>query len=453
MIDDDPFRRERIMRLVPVFGKKRYRVIESTMPADVVPERLGAAHALGHSSIGLAGVGVSAPAGLKIGIEATCWHNDRGFGRYVRAVVGALLRLDTANDYTLFMDAPPRALPPELEGHVRVIASKVPASVAASASGHRSASDMWRLSRALADPSFNLLIFPSIYSFVPVFSRARKIVFIYDVIADTFPLLTTPKPRARLFWKAKTVLGLAQADAVATLSEYSRRGVMQMHRVPPERVHVVGCASDPIFRRLDRPEPTERLRSLGLAGAGRLVTYVGGFSPHKNLLQLVAAFYRIAMDPEFDDVRLVLVGEFANEVFHSHIDAIRDLIAEFEIEDRVVFTGYLPDEDIVVLHNRSTVLVLPSLMEGFGLPAIEAAACGCPVIATTESPLPQLLGEGGLYIDPRSCDQLPEALHAVLASEELRARMSAAGLEAAARLTWDSAARQLQSLIHRVVAR
>jgi glycosyltransferase involved in cell wall biosynthesis len=87
------------------------------------------------------------------------------------------------------------------------------------------------------------------------------------------------------------------------------------------------------------------------------------------------------------------------------------------------------------------------------LPAIEAAACGCPVIATTASPLPELLGEGGIYIDPQSCPQLTSALGDVLRSEELRARMSAAGVAAASKLTWDAAARQLQSLFHQGVER
>jgi alpha-1,3-rhamnosyl/mannosyltransferase len=113
----------------------------------------------------------------------------------------------------------------------------------------------------------------------------------------------------------------------------------------------------------------------------------------------------------------------------------------------VVFTGYLADEDVVALLNRATVLVLPSLMEGFGLPAMEAAACGCPVIATKESPLPELLGEGGIYIEPNQA-AIASALSQVLADDALRARMREHGMAAAQRLTWDDAARQLIAVIH-----
>jgi len=428
-------------------------MIEARPPMEMAAEKSGAARVSGRSSPVPASGGGLPAVRLKIGIEGTCWHNGRGFGRYVRALIGALLRLNTENEYTLFLDAPPSSMPPGLRAELRVIASKVPASLAASADGHRSPADMWRLSRALADRKFDLLIFPSIYSFVPVFSRARKIVFIYDVIADTFPQLTIPNPRARFFWKAKTWLGLFQADAVATLSEYSRRGVMEFHRVRPDKVHVIGCASDSIFRLLERPDLTPRLDAMGLARPGRMLIYVGGFGPHKNLEQLLRVFATLTAFAEFDDVRLVLVGEYEREVFYSQAGALRDQVQALDLAGRVVFTGFLPDDELVVLLNRATALVLPSLMEGFGLPAIEAAACGCPVVATNASPLPEVLGEGGLYADPRSPEQLERALREVLGSEQLRARMSAAGLEAARRLTWDAAARQLQSVIQKVVQR
>ncbi len=114
------------------------------------------------------------PARLRIGIEATCWHNGRGYGRHARALLEALICQDAGNDYVLFMDAPPQSLPPGLRADVRVIRSKAPASLAASADGHRSPADMWRMGRALSDRSIDVLIFPSVYSFVPVFSRAGR---------------------------------------------------------------------------------------------------------------------------------------------------------------------------------------------------------------------------------------------------------------------------------------
>jgi glycosyltransferase involved in cell wall biosynthesis len=176
------------------------------------------------------------------------------------------------------------------------------------------------------------------------------------------------------------------------------------------------------------------------------VTYVGGFGPHKNLPALVHAFARVANDPAMADVRLVIAGEYSKEIFHSEFATVKSLTESLGVAGRVIFTGYIPDEELVVLLNMATVLVLPSLMEGFGLPAVEAAACGCPVIATRESPLPELLDGAGRFIDPRG-DDLAEALREVLACPELRHQMSRTGIERAARLSWSAAARQMMGVL------
>jgi glycosyltransferase involved in cell wall biosynthesis len=308
---------------------------------------------------------------------------------------------------------------------------------------------MWRTGRAMSSPEFDVLLFPTIYSFVPTFSRARKIVVIHDVIAETYPHLTVPRTAARLSWNAKVALGRYQANAIVTVSDYSRRGIVERFGSDPARVFVVGEASDPVFRRLDDPQPTAALRQAGIDGAGRTIVYVGGFSPHKNLGALVQAFAGLARQGGFEDVRLVMVGEYRKEVFHSYYSTIAAQIDSLGLRDRVAFTGYLPDPELVVLLNLGAVLVLPSLMEGFGLPAVEAAACGCPVIATTASPLPGLLAGAGLFIDPGE-EQIGKALRTILASEELRRSMSAAGIAAAGRLTWEAAARQMSDVIRQV---
>src|ERR1700678_3862334 len=122
---------------------------------------------------------------VRIGVDATCWHNRRGYGRHARALQRALIRLDAANQYTLFLDStdPAEATPDGCE--VRTLKPDVPTVQAASADGHRSLADMWRMSRALSTPKFDVLLFPTIYSYVPVFGPARKLVMVHDIIAET----------------------------------------------------------------------------------------------------------------------------------------------------------------------------------------------------------------------------------------------------------------------------
>jgi glycosyltransferase involved in cell wall biosynthesis len=389
---------------------------------------------------------------MHIGVDATCWHNTRGYGRHARALLSALVRLDTENRYTFFTDATDNSqtLPPEAD--VELVCATAPTAFAAASSGHRSLRDMWRMSRAMSAPGYDLLFFPTVYSYVPVFGGAKKVVMIHDIIAEKYPRLTLPSYSARLFWRAKTALGRWQADAIATVSDYSRMGIVEHFKIPAERVFVVGEASDPVFRVLDDPQLTPTLNSVGIKTTGRTVVYVGGFGPHKNLEMLVAVFARLVAKREFSDTSLVMVGEYKKEVFHSYFGVIKRQIEDLGLGGRVIFTGYLPDEELVVLLNLATVLVLPSLMEGFGLPAVEAAACGCPVIATTASPLPKLLGDGSLYINPSKPEDLEMALICVLKSDSVQVGMRRAGLAAARKLTWDAAAWQMINLIHKVTA-
>jgi glycosyltransferase involved in cell wall biosynthesis len=384
---------------------------------------------------------------MRIAVDATCWHNRRGYGRHARALLRAVVRLDTENQYTLFLDSTDPAEPMPEGCAVRVNESSVPTVEAASSDGHRSLKDMARQARALSSSEFDVVLFPTIYSFVPTFGRARKLVMMHDVIADMFPKLTVPRWSSRLFWNLKVALGRMQADRLITVSNYSRDCIVKHFGTDARRVSVVSEAADPIFRRLGNAEPTAKLRELGLEGARRMVVYLGGFSPHKNLEALVAAFARTAKREDAGDPMLVMVGDTHTDAFHTCFERVSALVESLGIADRVVFTGYLSDEDVVVLLNRATVLVLPSLMEGFGLPAVEAAACGCPVIATNESPLPELLGEGGIYIEPNE-EAIASALSQVLADYALRMRMREQGMGAAARLTWDDAARQLIAVIH-----
>lgn len=389
---------------------------------------------------------------MRIGVDATCWQNGRGYGRHARSLLSSVVRLDTENRYTFFMDSIENAetLPPQAE--LRSVRSTTPAAIAASSNGHRSYGDMLKMSRAMSAPEFDVLLFPTVYSYVPVLTRAKKIVMIHDVIAETYPGLTLPKLTSRLFWKAKVGLGRWQADAIVTVSDYSRKGIIKHFNLTPGEVFVVGEASDPIFRVIAEPQVTPHLRSLGINASHRLAVYVGGFSPHKNLEPLVAAFSKLASQETFSDIRLIMVGEYEKEVFHSYFETIKGLVGQLSIQDRVIFTGYLPDEELAVLLNLSAVLALPSLMEGFGLPALEAAASGCPVIATTASPLPDLLEGAGVFFDPARHQDLEAALARVLGSECLRKSMREAGIKAASRLSWEAAAQQMIDLIPRVMA-
>ncbi|MBN8730091.1 MAG: glycosyltransferase family 4 protein [Acidobacteria bacterium] len=381
---------------------------------------------------------------MHFAIDATTWTNARGYGRFTRSLVAALVNLEQPHRYTLFTDTPGAV--PELPSRVDVqlVASDRPAALAASAEGRRGILDMLRMSRALSGASCDCLLFPTAYSYVPILSRAPVAVVFHDVIAERFPELTVPSAGARWMWNTKVRLARMQAGAVITVSDYSRRELARQFRLDERSIQVVSEAADPVFRAMPSPEVEAALQPLALP-PGPLVVYAGGFGPHKNVPMLVEAFASVGR--RYPAATLVLVGENKREVFHSEIGRIDRLVESRGILDRVRFTGFLPDAVLAALLNRAWVLVLPSLMEGFGLPAIEAAACGCAVIATRESPLPALLAGGGIFIDPNQPAELEAALEAVLASDGFRSELAQHALCAASELTWRNSAIQMLSIL------
>jgi glycosyltransferase involved in cell wall biosynthesis len=386
------------------------------------------------------------PPDRRVGVDATCWNLQRGFGRHARCLLTALVQVDRRHRYVFFVDAPDVAGELPAGAEVRIVPAASPTIVSASARGHRRFRDILRMSRALSSEDLDILFFPTLYSYVPTYGRARRFIVLHDATAEMYPAMTLGGWRNRVLWRAKTALCRWQADVLLTVSDYSRRAIAERIGVAPQAMHVVGEASASVFRVLDRPVPTRRLVEAGFDPLRRSIVYVGGFSPHKNLGSLVRVVARLGSRPEFADVRLFLVGDHEQEVFVSGYRELARLVNELGLGDRVVFTGYLPDDDLVVLLNLATVLALPSLTEGFGLPALEAAACGCAVVATTESPLPGVLGEGGRFVHPRDEPALEHALADVLRSPDVRRRMRDAGLRATRGLSWQAAASQLATL-------
>lgn len=383
---------------------------------------------------------------MRIGIDASCWLNRRGYGRYTRELVRTLVEIDRDNEYWLFLDAETARRSEDLpDGPHRVIVGTArPAAEAAAASGRRSARDLWAMRTALGrrSASLDLFYFPSVYTFFPLGRRPKVIVTVHDTIAERHPEMVFPTWRSRFFWSLKLRWALRQADVIATVSESARDDLVKTFGLRRNAVRVIPDAVHVAFRPVPRGEATERvLARYGLGGDAPLILYVGGLSPHKNLPTLIEAFTRLLRDGAPAGARLALVGDLTGDVFHSNQAALRRQVARLGVDGQVVFTGFVPDADLVYLYNVAGMLVLPSFAEGFGLPAAEAMACGTPVIASRVPALLEVVGEGGLFFDPRSPAELTARLREVLHNGERRARLGRAALQQARRFSWEQSAR------------
>jgi glycosyltransferase involved in cell wall biosynthesis len=302
------------------------------------------------------------------------------------------------------------------------------------------------MSRALASASADCIFFPTVYTYVPVMTRVPVVVGIHDVIPERLPDDVFPSARSRWLWTIKVRAALFQAARVMTVSRHARTGILELLGVHPSRIRIVPEAPAAVFRPdADVAPGVAALLAAGQRGDARLLLYVGGVAPHKNLDALVRCVTAIAARPAFADVILVIAGDYPGDVFHSAYPRLRAQLDEGG-QPRVVFTGRLDDEAIAGLMRLAQALVLPSFDEGFGLPGIEAAACGTAVVATRNSALPDVLGDAALYVDPRDEPALQAALERVLGDAPLRAAMGARGSERARLCTWDAAARSLLDL-------
>lgn len=387
---------------------------------------------------------------MRIGIDAACWANGRGYGRFSREIARELVALAPEDEFVFFLD--PLALQRfdlDAPNARRVtIGDVVPPAQAAAADGYRSPADMLRFTRAVWRERVDVFFSPSVYTYFPLPPRLPALVAVHDAIAERFPRLTLPSARARLFWRAKVALALRQARLVLTVSDFAARELTEVLHVPAERIRVAGEAPAAAYRPSETAaESTDAARRHGVPAGARWLVYVGGFNPHKRVTALVRAHARVLERRPDEPLYLLLVGTTTGDVFHGELDAIRAEIERAGTGHRVLWTGFVDDEELRHLHSGAVALVLPSECEGFGLPAVEAAACGTPVVATRRSPLPELLEGGGVWVEPNDADALADAIERLAGDDAYRCELGRTARRRADALGWrDSAARVLDAL-------
>jgi glycosyltransferase involved in cell wall biosynthesis len=387
---------------------------------------------------------------VKIAVDASCWNNRRGFGRFTRELLRALLQCDHKNEYFFLID---EASLPVCDFPARastiVVKTRRAAAAAAAADGNRPIRDILRMTKA-AWSGFNLIFFPAVYSYFPVPPRMKCIVTFHDAIAENHPSLIFPDRRAKLFWTLKTMVANYQADLLVTVSENARKGIVEHWKISPQRVRVITEGASPIFRHLcDSGALALVLKRFGLPADARFLLYVGGISPHKNLQFLVGAFLKVVREPAHADLKLLLVGDYEQDPFYSSFPSLSNLVRQ-QGSSCVVFTGYLPDEQLLHLYNGALALAFPSLEEGFGLPAVEGMACGTPILASNTGSLPEIVGDAGLFFDPRNESELLWQMHLLLTDHDMRRDLAERGQVRAARFTWTRSAESLRTIFEEI---
>jgi glycosyltransferase involved in cell wall biosynthesis len=371
---------------------------------------------------------------------------DFGIGTYIRNLVQALAAADPHNQYTLVIS--PANLP-ELPA--------LPANFEVATYG-RSDSDP---ADHLAFPVFLRQIPADLYHIpvnrVPLMMRKPYVVTIHDMASVLFDTGRSLRNNMRQYSFRR---GLLRADRVIAVSAATRRDVLNLMGVQPERIRLVYSAPSPEFSQHGRvadaraagPEtqPLDRNRILERYQIHYpFLLYAGAIRPQKNIPRLVEAFAiarsALANHPEYKDLRLIIIGD---EI--SHYPAVRQAVIQSRVEDVVRFLGFVPFDTMRVFYEAAAAFVFPSLYEGFGLPPLEAMASGTPVITSSMSSLPEVVGSAAMLVSPENVFDIARGIREVLLDPELRARLTREGRIHAAKYSWKTTAQQVLEIYREI---
>lgn len=388
---------------------------------------------------------------MRIGIDARLYSSSfTGIGRYVYELIDHLLKLDRKNEYVIFLNEPEfEKFHTPRKGIEKILVN----------ASHYSLSEQWRFCRLLWKAKLDLMHFTHFNA--PFLYRRPSIVTIHDLTLSLYP----GKKMAR-FWHRwayhLTIRSIvSRAKRVVAVSEHTKRDVIRLLRVNPEKISVIHEGVNPMFHQItdrhNKVAPSRRVNEVASLKLGLIdeflakigltkpyLLYTGVWRSHKNLVNLIKAFAILKHKYHFDGW-LVITGK--EDPWYPEV---KETVREEHLEGEVRFTGLIPDEDLVLLYNGALIYVLPSFYEGFGLPALEAFACGIPVCAARSSSLPEVCGEGNaVFFDPHSAEDMAAKIASLYNNPEHMEELRKRGFTRLKDFSWEKMAKEtFQIYVH-----
>ena len=342
-----------------------------------------------------------------------------GIGRYAGNLARAMTPLLAPDERLTILHDPAHRLP---------LAASAAVEMLPVATSPFSLAQQWELPRLLRHLGADL--YHSAYflmPYAPLPEGVPTLLTVYDLIPLLLPQQSTLRARLLVRWAAR--LALRAAQRVLAISEATRRDFLTHFRLQPEKIQAIPLAADPAFQ-LQSPERVAAAR-VCYHLPERYLLYLGSNKPHKNLERLVEAWAFLQPQP----MPLVIAG-----AWDDRYPEARRRASALSLAGQIHWLGSLPEADLPALYSGALLFVFPSLYEGFGLPVLEAMACGTPIVCSNSSSLPEVAGDAALLTDPSDSEKLAKAIHTALEDEHLRQDLRERGLRRAQDFSWSRTA-------------
>lgn len=363
---------------------------------------------------------------MKIAVNLLPFKKElAGAGRYAKCLLNQLAIIDKSNQYILFVTPENKINFAELGSQFKYIICP-PINYLA-----RIFWEQFILPFQLKYYQVDLLFTPSVA--MPLASPCKNVTSIFDMMFFHNHQLKKYTSLRAFYGRIVTRIACYRSQLILTISEHSQQDILTICPLPAQKVRAILLAAGEEFKLIKDKTILQKCQQKYRL-PDKFILYVGTLEPGKNLVNLIKAFKKFKELHNFPH-KLVLAGGWGWQT-----QEIKATIADFQTE--IILTGFMSDEDLPALYNLAEIFIYPSLYEGFGLPVLEAMACGTPIITSNISSLPEIAGEACLLVNPANIQQMADSLAAILHDETLKLQLSQKGLAQAAKFSWESTARQ-----------
>ncbi|WP_446898274.1 glycosyltransferase family 4 protein [Clostridium sp. LBM24168] len=372
---------------------------------------------------------------MRIGIDgrAAKWYRGTGIGTYTYQLINCLNKIDRINNYTLFMPEECR-FEMTLRKNFQLNDTK-----------DNKKDNFWddiNTPNILKDEKIQLYHIPQNGVGLPYTKNCKFIITLHDVIPYRMPETVSDR-YLRLFSEYIPKI-IPKCDGIITVSNFSKSDIMKAFDFPEDKIYVTPLASEDIYKPLDK-RISKYIAKNYYSIEGDFILYVGGFSPRKNIIGAIESFKKF-LSLYKKPITLVIAGNKGKSY-----SIYRKCTEKLNIQDKVIFPGFISINHLPYIYNASKLFLYPSFYEGFGLPTIEAMACGTPVITSNRTSMPEVVGKSALLIDPENHEDLCNAMLNILSDSKLYVNLVKSGLHRSSQFSWKKTAEHTLNIYNKII--